>query len=497
MSSTNPIELADHDLAALQEARGLLGRAQKAAAVLAQWTPEEAKRVAKEVAAALLPRAEFYAEWAVRESRIGKVADKIAKNQIACTLTPNAWDKVALGGVRRNDALHIVEIGRPAGVVVGLSNSTSPVATIIFKTILCLMTRNALVISPHPVALGCCTAVTDELQAAIEKAGGPAHALQILSRPTVEATGALMRDARTDVILATGGTPMVRAAYGSGNPAIGVGSGNVPVYVDASADLEAVAKTVVADKNFDHGSPCQAPSVLLLHARIAGPMQQALLRQAAHVCSKEEAQKIQNHAFPGGKLNGIVVGRPAFEIAQAASVQVPRDCQALICPIANPQPGHAMLKEKLSPILGCVVVQDLDQAIDVARLMLQHSGAGHTTGIHTASAEQAVVWGAALDYYRVVVNGSTVHDSTGGNTGLPYTFTIGTGYAGKSSVDCNVGPELLVNWKRVAFPLPGGWAGAMASGAALPASSGSLSTLTPELQAMVLRIVQEELEHLR
>ena len=497
MSSNNPIDLADHDLAALQEARDLLGRAQQAAAVLAQWTPEEAKRVAKQVAAALLPRAEFYAEWAVRESRIGKVPDKIVKNQIACTITSSAWDKVALGGVRRNDALRIVEIGRPAGVVVGLSNSTSPVATIIFKSIMCLMTRNALVISPHPVALACCTAVTNELQAAIEKAGGPAHALQILSRPTVEATGALMRDARTDVILATGGTPMVRAAYGSGNPAIGVGSGNVPVYVDASADLEAAAKTVVVDKNFDHGSPCSAPSVILLHAGIAAAMQQALIGQGAHVCTEEEAQKIQNHAFPGGKFNGKVVGRPAFEIAQAAGVQVPRDCQALVCPIANPQAGHVLLKEKLSPILGCVVVQDIDQAIGVARLMLQHSGAGHTSGIHSASAEQAVVWGAALDYYRVVVNGSTVHDSTGANTGLPYTFTIGTGYAGKSSVDCNVGPELLVNWKRVAFPLPGGWAGAMASGAALPAAPGQLSTLTPELQATVLRIVQEELEHIR
>lgn len=506
MRSSRPIDLADHDLAALQEARDLLGHARQAAAILVLWTPEEAKRVAKAVAAALLPRAEFYAEWAVRESRIGKVADKIAKNQIACTLTPSAWDNVALGGVRRNDALRIVEIGRPAGVVVGLSNSTSPVATIIFKTILCLMTRNALVISPHPVALECCTAVVHELQAAIEQAGGPAHALQILTRPTVDATGALMRDARTDVILATGGTPMVRAAYGSGNPAIGVGSGNVPIYVDASADLEAAAQTIVTAKNFDHGSPCSAPSVLMLHAGIAGSMQQALARHGAHLCTEEESLKIQHHAFPGGKFNGKVVGRPANEIAQAAGVQVPLDCQALICPITYPQAGHVLLKEKLSPILGSVVVQDIDQAIGVARLMLQHSGAGHTSGIHSASAEQAVVWGAALDYYRVVVNGSTVHDSTGAHTGLPYTFTIGTGYAGKSSVDCNVGPELLVNWKRVAFPLPGGWAGVMASGAALsPGSSavacadatGQPSTLTPELQATVLRIVQEELEYFR
>jgi acyl-CoA reductase-like NAD-dependent aldehyde dehydrogenase len=271
MSSIHPTELADNDLAALQEARVLLAQARQAADALASWTPEQARHVAKQVAQALLPRAEFYAEWAVRESRIGKVSDKVAKNLLACTLTPTAWDTVDLGGVRRNDALRMVEIGRPAGVVVGLSNSTSPVATIIFKTILCLMTRNALVISPHPVALGCCTAVTRELQAAIEKAGGPAHALQILTRPTVEATGALMRDSRTDVILATGGTPMVRAAYGSGNPAIGVGPGNVPIYVDASADVPTAAQQIVTAKNFDHGSPCSAPSVLMLHTDSRSP----------------------------------------------------------------------------------------------------------------------------------------------------------------------------------------------------------------------------------
>ncbi len=502
MNPSPSVDVTDHDLAALQEVRVLLAQARQAAPVLAHWTPEHARQVAKQVAAALLPRAEFYAEWAVRESRIGKVADKVAKNQLACTLTPTAWDAVALGGVRRNDALRMVEIGRPAGVVVGLSNSTLPVATILFKTILCLMTRNALVISPHPVALACCTAVVRELQAAIEAAGGPAHAVHILTRPTVEATGALMRDARTDVILATGGTPMVCAAYSSGNPAIGVGSGNVPVYVDASADLEAAAQQIISAKNFDHGSACSAPSVLLLHTRIAGAMLQALARQGAHVCTDSEALSIQNHAYPGGKFNGKVVGRPAHEIAQAAGVQVPLACEALVCPVANPTEGHVLLREKLSPLLTCVVVPDIERAIEVAHLMLQHSGAGHTSGIHSASAEQAVFWGAALDYYRVVVNGSTVHDSTGANSGLPYTFTIGTGYAGKSSVDANVGPELLVNWKRIAFPLPGGWAGAMAAGAGAGAaskalSSPSLSSLTPELAATVLRIVQEELEHIR
>ena len=503
MSDLNPVQLTDKDLAAFQEARDLLAQARTAANVLESWTPEHAKLVARQVGAALLPRAEFYAEWAVRESGIGKVTDKVAKNQLACTLTPSAWEQVPLGGVRRHESLHIVEIGRPAGVVVGLSNSTSPVATILFKTLMCLMTRNALVISPHPVALDCCIAVVRELQAAIEAAGGPGNCVQILTRPTVDATSALMRDSRTDVILATGGTPMVRAAYASGNPAIGVGSGNTPIYVDLSADLDDAAQKIIVAKNFDHGSPCSAPSVLLLHRSVAAKQLGLLSQHGAHVCSDAEAQRIQDYAFPAGKFNPKIVGRPAHEIAHAAGVNVTPGCEALICIMDGVKPGHILLKEKLSPILGCVVVDDMDQAIATAKLMLQLSGAGHTSGIYTADAPQAVQWGAALDYYRVVVNGSTVHDSTGGNTGLPYTFTIGTGYAGKSSVDSNVGPELLVNWKRVAFPLQGGWAGAMAAaggaaeGSRITAATSRATELSPELSEMVIRIVQEELEHLR
>ena len=496
MGASDSMDLEDHDLAALQEVRRLLGNARRAADAMLAWTPEHAKRVAKKVGEALLPKAEFYAEWAVRETRIGKVADKVAKNQLACIRTPSVWENVSLGGVRRNDAFRLVEIGRPAGVVVGLSNSTSPVATIIFKTIMCLMTRNALIISPHPVAVACCTDVVKALQAAAQALGAPEHMVQILTRPTLDATAALMRDPRTDVILATGGTPMVRAAYSSGNPAIGVGSGNVPIYVDASADLAAAAPLIIDAKNFDHGSPCSAPSVLMLHAGIAERMLPLLAEAGAHLCTSAQVQQIQNHAFPGGKFNPKIVGRPAHEIAEGAGVEVAKDCQALICPIDKPAAGHPLLREKLSPILGCVVVPDIDGAIGVAKAMLQQSGAGHTSGIYSASAEQAVYWGAALDYYRVVVNGSTVHDGTGANSGLPYTFTIGTGYAGKSSVDCNVGPELLVNWKRVAFPLPGGFAAAMASGASTTARVASAGELTPELQSLVLRIVQEELDKL-
>jgi acyl-CoA reductase-like NAD-dependent aldehyde dehydrogenase len=229
--------ILDTDLAALQEARDLLGKARVAANAFTRFTPQQAWLVAEAVSAALLPKAEFYAEWAVRETRIGKVADKVLKNRLACINTIEGWRGADLGGVRRNAALKLIEVGRPAGVIVGLSNSTSPVATIIFKSLMALMTRNAIVFSPHPIARQCCADVVRELQAAAQRAGAPADAIQMHGNPTLAATDALMRDPRCDLIVATGGTPMVRAAYASGNPTIGVGSGNVPVYIDRSADL--------------------------------------------------------------------------------------------------------------------------------------------------------------------------------------------------------------------------------------------------------------------
>lgn len=479
----------DQDLAALQEVRDLMQRARAAADASTRLTPEQAWSIAEATASAMLPKAAFYADWAVSETRIGKIADKVHKNRMACEATIEGWRGVPLGGVRRNDVLRLVEIGRPAGVVVGLSNSTSPIATILFKALMALMTRNAIVFSPHPVALQCCGDVVRELEAAARHAGAPAHTVQMLSRPTLEATNALMRDPRCDLIVATGGTPMVRAAYASGNPTIGVGAGNVPVYIDRSADISTVAPLLVDDKDFDHGSPCSSPSALLIDRPAAAALRPAMTAHGAYICNDEEADRVLAHAWPGGRFNAKVVGRPATEIAADAGVRVAPSTRALVLPLALPQAGHPLLREKLSPILAATVVDGMESAIAVARMMLEHSGAGHTTGIHTTSAEQAVAWAAALDYYRVIVNGSTVFGSTGGETGLPYTFTIGTGFAGRSSVDCNVGPDLLVNWKRVAFPLPGGWLGSRG-----PSGSPYPATPDPDAARELLRVLAEELE---
>jgi acyl-CoA reductase-like NAD-dependent aldehyde dehydrogenase len=455
----------DKDLQSLQEVRDLMRRAREAARQMRGLDPKQAWEIAHEVGPRLKTRAAYYATKTVEQTQIGRVEHKVLKNTMACETTLSEYGQHPLGGVRRDEARRLIEIGRPAGVVVGLSNSTSPVATIIFKAMLALLTRNVIVFSPHPVALDVCGEVVDELHDLGVVAGAPEHWIQIQRSPTLAATEALMQHEYTDLIVATGGTPMVRAAYRSGNPTIGVGSGNTPVYVDASADVAQAARQLVEGKFFDYGSACTSPSVALVHQEVLQATLEGLLQANAHVCSPAQSEAVAQHLYPNGGFNAAFVGRSPRVIASACGFEVPEDCQALVC-VFQAQAGHVMFKEKLSPVLGLVCVASVDEAIDNARHMLARGGAGHTCGIHTSCEKQAVYWAAALDYYRVVVNGVTTTGATGTGTGLPYTFTVGTGYAGKSSFGDNLGAAPWMDFKRVAFPLPAAESRAEAPGAA-------------------------------
>lgn len=447
----------DKDLASLQEVRDLMRRARVAAKALSAMAPEQAWDIAHRIGPGLYPRAEHYAKAAVSETQIGRVEDKVLKNQIACERTLTDYGAQPVGGVRRVAGKNMIEIGRPAGVVVALSNSTSPVATIFFKGLLAMLSRNAIVVSPHPVALTVCSEAVREMHDLGVQFGAPQDWIQIQMQPTIAATEAMMRHEDTDLIVATGGTPMVRAAYRSGNPTVGVGSGNTPVYVDASADVATAAEQVIAGKQFDNGSACTSPSVALVHESVFKAFLEACVRSGAHVCNPRESEALTQHVYPNGGFNAKVVGRDPCVIARDAGFAAATDCRTLVCAFAANE-GHVMLKEKLSPVLGVVCVSDIDDAIDVARWMLKRGGAGHTAGIHSTCERQAVYWAAALDYYRIVVNGITTNGATGTDTGLPYTFTVGTGYAGKSSLGENMGIEPWLNYKRVAFPLPAGGA---------------------------------------
>ena len=273
--------------------------------------------------------------------------------------------------------------------------------------------------------------------------GAPKDAIQILAEPTLEATNALMRADETDLVIATGGGPMVRAAYSSGNPALGVGPGNTPVYVDRTADLALAAEKIVEGKEYDYGTPCSAPSVVLADQPVARDLRGLLERNGAYFCSGEELVTLEAAAFPGGRLNPAIVGQPAGRVAQIAGLLLPPETRAIVGLLHDAESVLPMAREKLSVLLGAAVVDGVEGAIGIARWMLRSAGAGHTAAIFTGEPEQAVLFGAALDYYRIVVNGDPTNGAVGQGTGLPVTFTIGTGFAGKSSIDHNLGPEVL------------------------------------------------------
>ena len=486
----------DRDLQALQDSRDLLRRARGAAEAFRRLSPAEAMEIAGVVAKAAAGRARRYAEWAVEETGFGKVEDKIDKNLSGSIRIYEAWRDRPLGGIRQDRDRNIVEIGRPAGVIVGLSNSTSPVGTVYFKAMLALMTRNAIVFSPHPAALACTGDAARFLEETARRAGAPKDAIQILAEPTLEATNALMRADETDLVIATGGAAMVRAAYSSGNPALGVGPGNTPVYVDRSADLAFAAEKIVEGKEYDYGTPCSAPSVVLADKPVARDLRGLLEQQGAWFCSDEELATLEAAAFPGGRLNPAIVGQPAGRVAQIAGLSLPPETRAIVGLLkdAARDVGSVppMAREKLSVLLGAAAVDGVEGAIAIARCMLRSAGAGHTAAIFTGDPEQAVLFGAALDYYRVVVNGDPTNGAVGRGTGLPVTFTIGTGFAGKSSIDRNLGPEDLIDWKRVAFPAGGAPVATSAVSQAEEPVRGAEATVHA-MKEEIRRIVAEEL----
>lgn len=451
MNMQSPV--LDKDLVALQEVRDLVARATPAAKAFARMDAAQAWGIAQAVCTACEERAEHYARWAVEETGIGRVEDKYFKNLLASRDLLAFYRDKSLGGVQVDQANKMLLVARPAGVVVGLVASTSPIATLYFKVLSCLMTRNAIILSPHPLAIECSIDAAEYLRDAAERAGAPKDAIQIQRTPTLQATRAMMGDPGVNLILATGGGPMVRAAYSSGNPALGVGAGNVPVYVDSSADVALAVSETLAAKCFDYGSPCSSPSAVFVHAAVAERFDALMQRSGAFYCNPDEQRQLEAFAFPNGHLNPKIVGRSAAWIAQQAGLRGAANASVLVGTIAEVSAKAAMAHEKLSPILGLRHVQDREQAIRDASAMLAISGAGHTSGIFSRDIETITLWGCALDVNRTVVNKGVAMGVIGDGTHLAPTFTIGTGFAGRSSIGENVGPEHLINWKRIAFPI--------------------------------------------
>ncbi|OBA99883.1 aldehyde dehydrogenase [Mycolicibacterium fortuitum] len=433
------------------QAGHMLERARWAAAAYADYDAATVTAIVNAVAEVGYAEAERFAAEAVAETGMGVVADKVTKNRACSRGIVDYYRGDDYVSPRVDEARKIVELPRPAGVVLALTPTTNPVATVYFKVILALMTRNAVVVAPHPRAKQCSADAARVLADAAVAAGAPDGIVQVIDEPSIPLVQALMADERTDVIVATGGTGVVRAAYSSGNPALGVGPGNVPVFVDASADINAAAKRIVDSKAFDNSVLCTNESVLIVEDAVADKLRSALTRAGAHILDEDGARRLRAYMFADGHLNTDVVGRDAAWIAGQAGLRVTPKTRVLIAPFDDVITEEMLAHEKLSPVLGMTTAADAARGIRAARAVVRIGGAGHSAAIHSENPSVISDFAAQVPVLRVSVNVGNSTGSSGLETNLAPSMTIGTGFVGRSSIGENLQPQNLINWARIAY----------------------------------------------
>jgi acetaldehyde dehydrogenase/alcohol dehydrogenase len=432
-------------------ARQMVEKARWAAEAFSGYTRPEVLNIAKAVGEAGYAQAQRYAQWAVEETGFGVVEHKAIKNQACSRGLFERYQEQDFTGVKIDAERKILEIARPAGVVFALTPSTNPVASVFYKIMLCLLTRNAIVISPHPMAKACCADAARLLAKAAEDAGAPDGVIQVIEEPSLPIVEAVMKSDRIDVILATGGVPVVRAAYSSGNPAIGVGPGNVPSYVDETADVAQAAKAIADSKSFDNGILCTNESAVIAHGAIASALEQELKRNGCHICSAEERDRLEKTLFPQGKFDIALIGKSAELIAEKAGFRVPFRASVLVAPLERIGDDYPLSREKLCPVLGLHVAATREAAMIACRAMTRRSGGGHSASIHARDPAIILRYGEEMNVLRISVNVGNSLGASGFETHLAPTMTIGTGYFGRSSVSENVGPQHLMQWVKMAW----------------------------------------------
>ncbi len=437
--------------AAIHRGRQMLARAHWAAGAFASYDRASVLRIAEAVATAAHAESRRYAEWAVRETGFGVVEHKVIKNEASSLGILEHYRDEDYVSPRIDPAAKILALPRPAGVVLALTPSTNPVCSVFFKVILAMLTRNAIVVSPHPMAQGCCVDAARLLADVATEAGAPDGAIQVVPNATVPLIEALMADPVTGVIVATGGTPVVRAAHRSGNPALGVGPGNVPVLVDETADLAAAARRIADSKSFDNSVLCTNESVLVVQESVADRLFRELQRQQVALLDDADTSRVRAYLFPDGRLNGEAIGKDAAWIASRAGVRVPPRTRVMLTPFDHVVGEEPLAHEKLCPVLGVVRTESAERGIETARAVVRLGGAGHSAAIHSTDPHVIMRYGTRVPVLRVAVNVGNSTGSAGLDTNLAPSMTLGTGFIGRSSIGENLEPRHLVNWTRVAY----------------------------------------------
>lgn len=433
---------------------GLVANAQKALEEYMSLTQEQVDEIVHAMALAGLDNHCYLAHLAIDETDRGVYEDKIIKNIFA---TEYIWHSIkyekTVGVVTENDMEGYVEVAEPVGVVCGVTPVTNPTSTTMFKSLICAKTRNPIIFGFHPSAQKCSVEAAKILRDAAVKHGAPEHCIQWIEYPSIEATNALMNHDGVSMILATGGPGMVKAAYSAGKPALGVGAGNVPCYIEKSVDVERACTDLIMSKTFDNGMICASEQAVIVDKEIQKPFEKFMKENGCYFLNEKEIKQLSDYAINSekGAVNPAIVGKKPSWIAANAGIKVPEDTKILIARLPDVGPEYPLSREKLSPILAYFVVDGPEEGFDKAEKMLQLGGLGHSAVIHSNNEEIIREYGERMRAGRIIANSPSSQGAIGDiyNTNTP-SLTLGCGSYGRNSTTSNVSSVNLINKKRLA-----------------------------------------------
>ncbi len=450
-----PVRNADVPVTTIDDLNGVISRVKEAQKVFATYSQEQVDKIFEAVATAANSMRIPLAKMAVEETGMGIVEDKVIKNHFAAEEISNKYRHVKTCGVIERDTTNgLTKIAEPIGVIAGVIPTTNPTSTVIFKTLISLKTRNGIIFSPHPRAKKCTVYTAKKLLEAAVAAGAPENIIGWIDEPSIDATQHLMSHDGINLILATGGPGMVKSAYSSGKPALGVGAGNVPAIVDETADIKMAVSSILMSKTFDNGVICASEQSVIVHEKVYDAVKEEFAYRGAYILNKKERDKVAATIVQNGKLNAAIAGQSACKIAEMAGIKVPAGTKVLIGEAEEVGTHEPFSFEKLSPVLALYKVKSFEEGVDKAEALVMFGGPGHTAVLYTANQNQD-----RIDYFsnrvetgRLLVNTPSSHGGIGDlfNFRLDPSLTLGCGSWGGNAASENVGVKHLLNIKNVA-----------------------------------------------
>lgn len=443
----------DKDLKARQEARALARQAENAQKLLTRMDQGQLDKIVQAIADAFYKHSGELADMAVRETGFGNTEDKTRKNEFA---SRKVWEAVrdmkTVGVLNRHPKEKLWEIGVPVGVIAAIIPSTNPTSTVCYKAMIALKAGNSIVFSPHPKALFCTLRAAEIVREAAEKAGAPKGSVGCLGIASMAGCQELMAAEQVRLILATGGPGMVRAAYSSGKPAIGVGAGNGPAYIHHTADVKHALSCILRSKTFDNGTVCASEQSIIVEKDMEQRVKAEASAMGFYFMNTQESGCLAKHLFrPDGSLNPEIVGRSARELAEKAGFTVPASAKILVAREQEAGPTRPYSMEKLCPVLAFFVMESEDAVLQKAIEVLTHEGSGHTFAIHAKDEKVIEKFALQIPVSRFLVNTPAALGGIGSTTGLFPALTLGCGAVGGSSSSNNISPLDLINIRRVAW----------------------------------------------